>query len=393
MRRVVKIPTGGTGLAEAVKVRGYKVTAIQMPTAWEAAGLTFRGSSVELPGRTQVVPNGVVAGLAVDANAEDIQMTNPVGIQVVGSAPIVTPAKVDPIVIDTLLAQASTITTSDHGILWVFQNVAGTVSVQVDKAAADHTSAIMAWAQYSKPALTLPPAFGAVPIGAVRVTEGGSGAFTWGTDSITGETEAYFDFSGLPEVLIRGTISLDTSAATFTYGAVTIRLGTGARVAATGKVNVAITGSDVVAGSVGAWLIYVLADDVEYALQLGEAYPTLLDAQAAVANHVKNPMLTLIAAMYVVNGTGGAFVPGTTDLDATDIGTTFETFGPTHMNLQDDNGNELALTAAADEYLILDAGSKEALRGLQEIQVRSGTSGTPVDQTASPDLTLVLERA
>jgi len=393
MRAVVRIPTGGAGLSDPVKIRNYKVAAIQMSSAWQAAGITFRGNSVETPGRTQVVPNGVVAGLAVDANAEDIQMTNDVTLQVVGS-PHVTPSKVDPIVIDDLLSAAATIDTNDHGIMWVFQNPSGTADVETDKATAAHDSAIIAWAQYSKPSRTLPPEFGMVPIGAVHVNEGGSGAFTWGTGSITAETEAYHDFAGLPEVLIRedGTLALETSAPTFKYGAVTIRTGVGTRVAASGKVNVTISGSNVAAGAVGAWLIYVLADDVEYALPLGNAYPTLADAQAAVANHVKNPMLALIGAIYVVNGTVSNFIPGTTDLDAADIATTFETFGPTHLNVQDDAGNELALTGAADEYLILDQGSKEKLGAMQEIQVRSGTSATPVDQTGNPDLTLVLER-
>ncbi|KKK69955.1 hypothetical protein LCGC14_2928850, partial [marine sediment metagenome] len=283
MRAVVRIPTGGAGLSDPAKIRGYKVAGIQMPPAWQAAALTFRGLSVETPGRTQVVPNGVVAGLAVDANAFDIQMANDVTLQVNGGSPG-TPSKVDPIDISALLSAASTISTSKHGIMWVFQNPSGTADVETDKATAAHDSAIIAWAQYSKPSRTLPPAFGMVPIGAVHVQEGGSGAFTWGTDSITAETEAYHDFAGLPEVLIRvASLALDTSAATFTYGAVTIRTGVGTRVAATGKANVAIAGSNVAAGAVGAWLIYVLADDVEYALPFGNAHATLADAQAAVA--------------------------------------------------------------------------------------------------------------
>ena len=276
MRAVVRIPTGGAGLSDPVKIRNYKVAAIQMPSVWVTAGLTFRASSVETPGRTQVIPNGVVAGLAVDANAYDIQMTNAVSLQVNG-APAVIPALVDPIDISALISAAATINTSQDGILWVFQNAAGVVAVEVDVTAADHDSEIIAWAQYSKPSRTLPPAFGMVPIGAVHVLEGGSGAFTWGTGSITAETEAYHDFAGLPEVLIRAaSIALDTSAATFTYGAVTVRLGTGARIAATGKPNVVVPGSNVVAGDVGAWLIYVLADDSEYRHQVYEMKDLLL---------------------------------------------------------------------------------------------------------------------
>lgn len=391
MRVPVIIPTGGAGLSDPIKIRRYTVSAFEMSPAWAAAALTFRGSSESTPGRTQVVPNGTVAGLAVDAAPADIQMTNAVTLQVDG-APSVTPTLVDPIDISDLLSAAATIDTSRNGILWVFQNPGGTVAVDPDKTAADHTSEIIAWSQYAKPSRSLPPSFGMVPIGAAHVLEGGSGAFTWGTDSITTETETYHDFAGLPEVLIRAaSLLLDAAAATFTYGAVTVRLGTGTRIAATGKANVAIAGSNIANGATGAWLIYLLADDVEYPLPFGNAFQNLADATGAVATHVKNPMLPVIGAIYVVNDSGGAFIPGTTNLDAAGVSTTFETFGPTHLDVQDDAGNELALTVAADEYVLVDAGSKETLGPMSEIQIRSGTSGTPVDQTTSPEIVLVLQ--
>ena len=395
-RKVVRVPAGTTGLSEALDVRGYRPAAVQVPGGWLTANLTFRAGASQPPPLNQVLPNGTTAGLAVDANANDIQMTNAVTLQRRRS--FYTPAKVDPIDISRLLSAAATIDTGDHGVMWVFQQFTGSaetgvVAVETDTATAGHTSAIMAMAQYAVSSRALPSVSDYVAIGAVHVNEGGSGAFTWGTDSITAETEAYYDFVGLPEVLVRAaTLALDAGAPTFTYGAVTVRLGTGLRVVATGKANVTISGSNVAAGAVGAWLLYILADDVEYALQLGAAYPDLASAQAAVANHTQNPLLALFGAMYVVNGTVANFVPGTTNLNATDISTTFETFGPRFGNVYDSDGTEVTVSVTADQHVVLTGAEKEALTGFAALQVRSGTLATPVNQTGSPDLQVTLEQ-
>src|SRR3990167_8329699 len=235
VRKVVRIPTGDCGLSEPIEVRGYRLAAIQMPSVWAAAAITFRGSASAPSPVTQVVPTGTAAGLAVDANAYDIQMTNAVTLQRRRS--FYSPAKVDPIDISALLPAAATVDQNDFGVLWVFQKVTGSsetgdIVVNQDKTAAGYTSAIEAIAQYSKPTRTLPPSDVYVPIGAVQVNEGGSGSFTWGTDSITAETETYYSLAGLPEVLIRAaSLALDAGAATFTYGAATVRLGTGTGVA------------------------------------------------------------------------------------------------------------------------------------------------------------------
>ena len=396
VRKVVRIPAGTCGLSEPIDTRGYRIAAIQVPGDWATGNITFRGSALAYNGATQVLPNGTAAGLAVDANAQDIQMTNAVTLQRARS--FYTPAKVDPIDISALLSVAATIDTNDHGIMWIFQEMNGSddtaaAAVETDTATATHTSAIMAMAQYSVSSRAMPALRQYVPIGCVHVNEGGSGAYTWGTDSITAETEAYYDFVGLPEVLVRedGTLALDAGAATFTYGAVTVRLGTGLRVAATGKANVTIAGSDVADGAVGAWLLYVLADDSEYAVQLGATYPDLASAEAAVANHLENPLLALFGAMYVVNASGGAFDPGTTFLDAVGVSTTFETFGPRYPNVYDSDGNELTVSAAADREVGLTATEKEVLTQFGTVQIRSGTTATPVNQTTSPDLEVTLE--
>ncbi len=395
--RKVTIPAlaSGDGLSVPVQVAGYRISAIEMPSVWAAAGLTFRARARRFRNPNQVKPTGVAAGLAVDANAFDAQMTN--AVTIVRNGAEVYPKKVDPIDISALML-AATIDQSKNGILWVFQqetgrDEAGVVDVEVDKTAADYSTAIEAWAQYSVATRTLPPSGIVVPIGAIHVLEGGSGPFAWGTDSITAETEAYHDFVDVPEMLVPvSTLALDGAAATYTYGGSGVmRLGDGSRVTLSGAVNQVIAGSNVAAGKVGAWLLYALADDVELAIQLGNGYESLADAQGALNHHVKNPYLALFGTLIVENDTVSNFVPGTTNLDATDITSTFEIKGPTHFNVHDDAGTEMSVTVAANRLVQMAADLKEDLAGAQSIQLRSGTSATPVDQTTSPEVTLILE--
>ena len=395
VRRTVQIPSGATGLSHPVDIGGYRISAIEMPGVWAAATMTFRGRGTRYSPPDQVLVNGVNAGLGPDTVAADIQMAN--AIQLVFRQEIVRPALVDPIDVSALLA-AATIDVNDHGILWVFQQITGgmevgIIDVEVDKTAADYTSEIAAWAAWATAARTLPTRTHLVPIGAVHVNEGGSGSFTWGTDSIAAETEAYHNFTGIPEVLIRlASLVLDAGAATFTYGAATIRLGTGERIALTGNANIVISGSNVADGDFGAWIFLALANDVEIAVQLGNNYPTLLDAQAAITHHNRNPKLAHIGSMTVENQSGGNFVPGTTFLDAASVTTLFSTEGPHHKDIYDDAGTELAVTVAADQFVELAADLKEDLSGIQSIQLRSGTAGTPVDQATSPSVDLILDR-
>jgi hypothetical protein len=276
--------------------------------------------------RTRVVPDAVVstttAGLSVDASAQDIEADNAIVIRKNGELYAVPAATA--IDISTLAAGGATVATSTFGVAWVFANTAGAYDVEVDKDAQNYTSAVAAWAAYATATNTLPPGADDVAVGAVLVGEGGSGAFTWGTDSITTENETYVDFSGRPCVeTAAASLALDAGAATFTYGAGKVRLGSGSLVTYTGKANVALTGSNIATGAVGAWLIYVLADDVEFAQQLGAAYADLTAARRAVRDHNRNPYLGWIGTLYVANASGSNFVPGTTRLDAAGITATF----------------------------------------------------------------------
>jgi hypothetical protein len=61
--------------------------------------------------------------------------------------------------------------------------------------------------------------------------------------------------------------------------------------------------------------------------------------------------------------------------------------GTTWVNVYDANGSELAATAAASRYIAIDPAN---FASLSMIKVRSGTSGTPVNQgqDATPQLIL-----
>ena len=294
-----------------------------------------------LTGNRVISNNGVGAGLSSDATAQDIETDNDILIQVGGSHfKFAAVAALDLSVSGSLctVPGAATISTSKAGTAWVFAHPDGTLDAQTDITTAAWATAIASLAQYAAVTTAtrlLPLSALHVPIGAVQVTEGGSGAYTWGTDSIAGETETFYDFITRPVVLTEAaSLALDAAAATFTYGAGKGILGSGVYVSYTGKANVALPTNP--AGTisdkkVGAWLIYVLADDSEYAFQLGADYATLTAAQAAVKAHTRNPLLIWIGTMYVDNQSGSNFTPATTNLDAAGIKTTFEIQAATTM--------------------------------------------------------------
>lgn len=62
-----------------------------------------------------------------------------------------------------------------------------------------------------------------------------------------------------------------------------------------------------------------------------------------------------------------------------DNGTTFD-------NVYDSSGNELTVQTAAGRYVYFDP---TAFVGVNYLKIRSGTSGTPVNQTAARSLVLV----
>ena len=65
--------------------------------------------------------------------------------------------------------------------------------------------------------------------------------------------------------------------------------------------------------------------------------------------------------------------------------------GVTWQNLWDDSGNEVTLapTSPAGKYMAL---SPDPYGGIEFIKVRSGTSGSPVNQTADRDISLITRK-
>lgn len=59
-------------------------------------------------------------------------------------------------------------------------------------------------------------------------------------------------------------------------------------------------------------------------------------------------------------------------------------------NVYDSGGTELSVTAAEDRYIVLDSVARQALTGV--IKLRSGTSGTPVQQGASRTVRVVCRK-
>ena len=88
---------------------------------------------------------------------------------------------------------------------------------------------------------------------------------------------------------------------------------------------------------------------------------------------------------------GGSIVVGIQTPDtwtAANLTLQMSSNGTTFNNVYDDAGAEKTITAAAAEYILIQPTSY--LGGADAIKVRSGTSGTPVNQGAERIITLVL---
>jgi hypothetical protein len=63
--------------------------------------------------------------------------------------------------------------------------------------------------------------------------------------------------------------------------------------------------------------------------------------------------------------------------------------GTTWLELFNDSGTAISITAAASQYISLVINSNYTWRGINMLKVRSGTSGAPVVQTGGATVTLL----
>lgn len=61
--------------------------------------------------------------------------------------------------------------------------------------------------------------------------------------------------------------------------------------------------------------------------------------------------------------------------------------GVTYADVYDESGTEVTVAAAASRFIILDPAK---FLGLQKLKIRSGTTGSPVNQAAAREIYLVL---
>lgn len=64
---------------------------------------------------------------------------------------------------------------------------------------------------------------------------------------------------------------------------------------------------------------------------------------------------------------------------------------PALADVYDDGGTELSVSAAASRYIAIVGSKRDALASLRYMKVRSGTTGTPVNQGAARRLLLILK--
>ena len=63
----------------------------------------------------------------------------------------------------------------------------------------------------------------------------------------------------------------------------------------------------------------------------------------------------------------------------------------TYNDVYDDDDNEVTVQAGASRHIVLDDEMRSHMAGLRFIKIRSGTSGTPVNQGAGRSITLVVK--
>lgn len=262
----------------------------------------------------------------VDANDCDVETTTVVVVSYKGE--LFSVAADAAAVVATILGTGQTIAVDQFGVMWAFGNRTADIALAVPAVVQTELTDIAALAQPMPAA----PTEGDVPIACVMIVSDTS-IWEWGhaTDGQLGtdsDTDTWYSLIAVPHLSSpMATFALDTGAVTFTYGAAVGVLGDGTALAISGKANVVFPAGEITAvahGKVGAWVLYCLADDDEIPVQIGAAYATLRDAQVAVDALIPNPLLVELGRIYIDNQSGAPWTPGTDDIDATGIVSTFE---------------------------------------------------------------------
>lgn len=271
---------------------------------------------------------GAGATLAVDGSAaEDIQTSTGVVIRVNGIETYLVADAVLNIGTDATCA-GDVLTDSKYGIGWVFADIMNTAELDMETNLTPqaYDTAIEALAAWVVATNTLPPTGTEVCIGALQVLQSSQTGWTFGTHSITAETPTYYSFEGLPGIISKmASFALeDANPEAYYYGEAKFRRGDGTIVTATGEPNSVVLAGTIEHAKVGAWIFYILSNDVAWAQPLAMTYASLDVARAAVAAASKNPLMPEMGAIYVSNLSGSDFTGNTTELAATGITTTFD---------------------------------------------------------------------
>jgi hypothetical protein len=301
---------------------------------WAALGVINQLSSLTSRLMTLVAGDGLLAssttpGFSIDGSPEDVETDSTIVFRHQGqvySASAVAALDISA----AATCAADVITDHYYGAFWAFMSTAGGLDLE-DAAGTPqaHASAVIALSQWAVATNPLPPTAGAhaVCIGALTVAPTAAD-HTMGTTTLA-TVGTFYDLIRRPSVEVAAaSFALVAASATYVYGATTFVLGSGTRVAASGKTGCALTGTSVANGAVGVWLVYGLADDVEYALQLGYAYATVQAAKDAIRDSSPNPLLALIGTIIIDNKSGAAYVPASTLLDKSGLSVTFTKNGP-----------------------------------------------------------------
>lgn len=121
--------------------------------------------------------------------------------------------------------------------------------------------------------------------------------------------------------------------------------------------------------------------------QNGNALQSTFAATIASGASVSGTIDLGSTRLFAIQMPSGWTAAGLTFLAATVAADAPNCNGATFSSIYDDTGTEVAATVAASQYIVMSVPGKWL--GVRCLQIRSGTSGTPVNQAASRTLSIV----